>query len=86
MMGPMKQDTRIEVDHKGRKRTLVKSKCANCQVCWIFLDTGKCIYGGPYSGYVYDHDWADHFQEPDPIGCVSTSRPSDTRCLSRNLR
>jgi MinD superfamily P-loop ATPase len=34
---------------------MIKSNCSACKTCWVYLDhpsmAGKCIYGGPYSGY-----------------------------------
>ena len=36
--------------------TLVLTSCNVCTICWI-TPIGKCIYGGPFSGYV---------KEPEP--------------------
>jgi len=46
-----KPRTRIEIDIKGRQRTLMETRCRVCVVCWVYVDTGTCIFGGPFSGY-----------------------------------
>jgi hypothetical protein len=48
----VKQDVRVEIDSKGRKRTLLRTCCTTCKTCWLYTDTQICIYGGPFSGYV----------------------------------
>lgn len=47
-----KPETRIVTDSKGRKRVQVVTSCACCVRCWKYVDTGECIYGGPFTGYV----------------------------------
>jgi hypothetical protein len=37
---------------RATERTLRRDHCSICKQCWIYEDTGKCIYGGPYDGYV----------------------------------
>lgn len=44
-------ETRIETDGNGRKRLLAVTSCPCCRRCWKYLDTGVCLYGGPFSGY-----------------------------------
>jgi len=31
---------------------LVACKCSVCKHCWLNVMTEKCIYGGPFAGYV----------------------------------
>ena len=38
---------------KEKESNLVPITCACCKKCWLDLDTGYCIYGGPYKGYYY---------------------------------
>jgi hypothetical protein len=48
----VKNDTRTEVcSITNRKRVLVCGKCKVCVSCWIYMDNGKCMHGGPFSGY-----------------------------------
>lgn len=57
----MKQDTRVEIDSRGRERTLVRTSCPCCRGCWMYEDNGKCVHGGPFSGYVeiLDGSWIE---------------------------
>lgn len=48
----MKEDTRTEIDPKWNTVTLVRASCACCRTCWVFQRSGRCIHGGPFSGYV----------------------------------
>ena len=51
---------RAEPDKNGNERrldpasgrTLRRGNCAVCKRCWIWEDTGHCLYGGPYTGFV----------------------------------
>lgn len=29
-----------------------RCSCAVCNTCWFDVEYGRCIYGGPFSGYV----------------------------------
>lgn len=45
---------KIEKDSKGKKWTLQEHSCKVCKHCWIYIEKGYCIYGGPFSGYIKD--------------------------------
>jgi len=48
-----KQEAILRRDHHGN--LMIKTNCSACKTCWAYLthdeQAGKCIYGGPYSGY-----------------------------------
>jgi hypothetical protein len=56
--GPTAVDVRVPEQRKIDRKTgdaYVRGKCSVCSDCWIQLNgeaAGKCIYGGPYHGYV----------------------------------
>ena len=39
-------DNHIDDPHKFRP-----AKCPCCQKCWVHIETGRCICGGPFDGY-----------------------------------
>jgi hypothetical protein len=48
-------DPRVRVVDKVTKQALESGKCAICQRCWLetLRDARvRCIYGGPFLGYV----------------------------------
>ncbi len=48
----MEDKVRTEVDKRGNVIVLVQTACAVCRKCWKNRDTGRCIYGGPFDGFV----------------------------------
>lgn len=65
----MRQGTKVVTDSKGRKRTIVRFSCACCASCWLYLDTGTCLCGGPFKGYI-DADPSD----PAPVAASNTEQ------------
>ena len=49
----MKREKGSMVLRTGGKEPTVMMKCAVCAFCWEDPESpGRCMYGGPYDGYV----------------------------------
>lgn len=55
---------------------MIRGNCSVCKQCWIYLNhpevAGKCIYGGPYSGY--ENQEAGKATEDGSLSSVSKDR------------
>lgn len=49
----------------------IKHSCMGCKQCWLNLETGYCICGGPFTGY------KDAEGRPIDIGALPEKREND---------
>ena len=41
------------------------TKCKCCRKCWFDILTQRCVYGGPYDGYIYEDGHVEVLEDED---------------------